>query len=150
MKSIGLSLVLAALSLSACDDLPGDTHTHATLIGDPHRTSVNPLGASGAYVCGVSPSKDDPGHRNELLRASHNAETIPAGVDWVKQSTTADLNNDGFVTLDEVLALRNSGMSDDEMISRLRATGYRFSLTRYQEQFLRDRGMGKWVVRAIE
>ena len=50
--------------------------------------------------------------KDEAEAAAKKAETNPAKPDDVKNSDTADLNHDGFVTLDEVVALEKAGLKD--------------------------------------
>ncbi|MFN7139114.1 MAG: hypothetical protein ACK4UN_07240, partial [Limisphaerales bacterium] len=63
-----------------------------------------------------------------------------------RRATTADLNNDGFVTLDEVVAMQQAGFTDQELLRRLRMTDQIFELTAEQQQYLRDRGVSANVV----
>jgi hypothetical protein len=67
-------------------------------------------------------------------------------VEQARTATTADLNNDGFVTLDEVVAMKQAGLTDSEMIERLRATRQVFQLTDEQRRYLADRGVSSVVV----
>jgi hypothetical protein len=141
--------ISAVFLLGACNSQPAEHETHATVIGDAQGSPETILGDSGGYVCAVSPEKQGREHRDELLRASHNAETAPVGIDVARHSVKADLNDDGFITLDEILAMRNSGIAPKEMIVRLKATGYVFLVTPYQQQFLRDRGVDKAVIEEL-
>ena len=50
------------------------------------------------------------------------AQESPATVDDVRRSSTEDLNGDGFVTVDELVALQRAGLSDDPILRRLEAT----------------------------
>jgi hypothetical protein len=65
-------------------------------------------------------------------------------------ATTADVNGDGFVTLDEVVAMRQAGLSDQQMLERLRLTGQVFELTAEQEQHLRSQGVSAHVVNQMQ
>ena len=51
--------------------------------------------------------------------------------------------------MDEVVAMAKSGLSDDEMITRLERTGQFFELTTEQENYLRDHGVSRRVVTAM-
>ena len=64
----------------------------------------------------------------------------------VNNSTTADLNHDGFVTLDEVAAMASAGLSEQEMVKRLEATGQVFELTDQQKKYLQDHGVSQNVI----
>lgn len=68
----------------------------------------------------------------------------------VFNSTTADLNGDGFVTLDEIVAMKQAGLTDDQMIERLRATNQIYQLTPAQEAFLRRQGISSFVIMQME
>jgi surface antigen len=107
------------------------------------------LGAGGGYLIGVKPDMNDPKHRDQAIEASQHAERSPAAGDDVWKSGTADLNNDGYVTMDEVVAMRRAGMSDDEMIDRLGRTKQVFDLTDWQRNYLRDHGLDARVIDAM-
>jgi len=70
----------------------------------------------------------------------------PAKAEQVDKASTADLNDDGFVTLDEVVAMERANLSDREMVDRLQRTGQVFELTEQQEKYLEDRGVSRDVV----
>ena len=61
--------------------------------------------------------------------AATKAQTTPATAQEALNATTADVNRDGFVTLDEVIAMKQAGLSDETRIQRLRATDQVFELT---------------------
>ncbi len=84
--------------------------------------------------------------KEQARQAVQKAQNNPATVEDVRNSTTADLNNDGFVTLDEVVAMERAGLSDDEMIKRLEATNQIFELSADQQKYLRDRGVSQHVI----
>ena len=67
----------------------------------------------------------------------------------MENTKTADLNEDGFVTLDEVVAMDKAGLADREMIRRLERTQQYFELTEEQEQYLMDNGVSRDVVVAL-
>ena len=107
------------------------------------------LGAAGGAVVGATNEKNDMKYREEALRAARGAEDNPALASAVRPGGTADLNDDGFVTTDEIIALKKAGLSDDEMIKRLRATQQVFGLTADQERKLLDAGVSPRVVQAL-
>src|SRR6266487_520856 len=76
----------------------------------------------------------------DAAAAAQKAQSSPATAADAKNSSTADLNDDGFVTLDEVVAMRDAGISDKEMIKRLQKTQQYFELTADQQKYLRDHG----------
>src|SRR5438067_2420951 len=157
---------LALGPLTGCENLPGSGKTQGAVIGGTggavagaaigHRNPVlgaligGALGAGGGYLIGAHADKtrDPDRHRDEAISASRDAEAHPARASDVmldSRTQTADLNNDGFVTMDEVVAMRKAGLSDDEMIRRLRATQQVFDLTASQENYLRDQGVSRRV-----
>src|SRR5205823_3838536 len=108
------------------------------------------LGAGGGYLIGSSLDKSDPKrNRNEAVSADRRARDNPATPDDARTARTADINGDGYVTMDEVVAMAKAGLSDDEMITRLERTGQFFELTSDQEQYLRDHGVSRRVVSAM-
>ena len=73
-----------------------------------------------------------------------------ATIQDVYRTNTADLNGDGFVTLDEVVAMKRAGLSDDQMLQRLRDTGQVYELTPAQENYLRSQGVDDFVILQME
>jgi hypothetical protein len=59
---------------------------------------------------------------------------------------TADLNGDGFVTMDEVMAMKQAGFSDQQILEKMRATGQVFELTPQQQDYLRRNGVDQYVI----
>jgi hypothetical protein len=107
------------------------------------------LGADGGMLIAAAPEKFQQNKTQEAIAASKRAEESPMRVADVHNALTADLNGDGYVTLDEVVAMQRAGLSDYEIVNRLRATPQVFSLTPQQEHYLTDRHVGKDVVNAI-
>jgi hypothetical protein len=105
---------------------------------------LTPLLHNGdTYLIGQLPTQTDPAAAS---RASQQAQQTPATPQQARQSPTADLNRDGFVTLDEVVALRDAGLDDHEITRRLLATHQVFALTANQEDYLINRGVSRTVV----
>lgn len=104
------------------------------------------LGLGGGYLVAAAPEKIRDRRRQDALTAAQQAEQAPVQLKAVHDSDTADLNHDGFITLDEILAMSRAGLSDREIGDRLRATGYSFHLTAEQERYLTDRGVSGNVV----
>jgi len=107
------------------------------------------LGADGGLLIAAAPEKFEQHKTQEAIAASKRAEESPMRVADVHNALTADLNDDGYVTLDEVVAMQRAGLSDYEIVNRLRATPQVFSLTPQQEHYLTDRHVSKDVVNAI-
>lgn len=107
------------------------------------------FGGGGGWVVGASPQLLANPDKAKLEAANQNAEQHPAAIAQVATATTADLNHDGFVTVDELLAMKRAGLPDSRMIDRLRATGDAFAVTPRQQQYLRDRGIDQKVIDAM-
>jgi hypothetical protein len=104
------------------------------------------LGAGGGYLIGAQMEKVKDNDSDAAVQAARNGEQNPATPEQARSASTADVNSDGFVTLDEVIAMKKAGFSDEEMIRRLRATNQIFELTTQQEQTLRDNGVSQYVI----
>lgn len=161
------AIIAAAGTLSmplGCESLPGDEKTQGAVIGGAGGAAAGAavggednrlegaligglLGAGGGYLIGQQMEKKD---RDEAVAANDAAVNRPASANQALSSDTADLNNDGFVTLDEVVAMEEAGISDAQQIRRLQLTGQVFSLNASQEQYLIDRGVSVSVINAME
>jgi len=62
---------------------------------------------------------------------------------------TADLNGDGFVTMDEVVAMKQAGFSDQQILDKMRSTGQVFELSPDQQNYLRTNGVSQSVIDQI-
>lgn len=164
----GTSLVLSGsiitgLAAVGCSDLPGDKKTQGAVIGGVTGVAAGAiigghggrliggllggaLGAGGGYLIGAQLDKQDSVDRDRALDASRSAEARPATAADARAATTADLNGDGYVTMDEVVAMRRAGFSDTEMIVRLQRTGMFFDLTDQQQTYLRNNGVSQYVI----
>jgi hypothetical protein len=107
------------------------------------------LGAGGGYLLGANWDKITGNDKESAQEAMVKAQNEPATAQEARLASTADINNDGFVTLDEVVAMQRAGFSDDEMIDKLRATGQVFELTSSNEQQLRDHGVSGRVISSM-
>jgi hypothetical protein len=110
------------------------------------------LGAAGGYLIGANKEKlmGEDADREEAQEAVVEASRNPADAEDAAGSSTADLNNDGFVTMDEVVAMEEAALSDEQMIDRLEATGQVFALNSEQEDSLIEAGVSEEVVVAME
>jgi hypothetical protein len=81
--------------------------------------------------------------------AVRRAQEHPATPQEALTAQTADLNGDGFVTLDEVAAMKRAGFSDQQILDRMRATGQVFELTLQQQDYLRNNGIDQYVIDQI-
>lgn len=155
-----LTAVLVLFALSGCSVRSGDPFCQnncATLAANtaPGETRVltgltdNALGLGGGYLVGADQVKILQKKKDEALAASRNAEQHPATPGEVKRTDTGDLNHDGFVTLDEVLAMKQAGLGDDVILERLHKTNQIFELTPEQARYLADRCVGERVVKSM-
>lgn len=156
---------IALLPMTSCESLPGDRRTQATVIGGVGGAALGALiardnrllgaliggalGAGGGYLIGAEPDRVREQDQESATRAAERATTNPARPEDVAGADTADLNSDGFVTLDEVVAMHQAGLRDNEMIRMLEATGHVFELTEHQEDHLLERGVSRQVVWAM-
>lgn len=107
------------------------------------------LGAGGGYVIGANKDrimgKDHDGARD----AQRRAEAKPATAQEAINAQSADINADGFVTMDEVVAMEDAGLQDDQIIEKLRTSGQVFDLTTEQKEYLRRKGVSDSVLSQI-
>jgi hypothetical protein len=130
-----------------CESLPGDEKTQGAVIGGVGGALAGAAlggkenrllgaliggaaGAGGGYLIGANWDKITGKKSDEAKEAANRAERSPATPDDVRDARTADLNDDGFVTLDEVVAMEKANLSD-------------------QESYLKDHGVSQRVVLAM-
>ncbi len=167
MKLLLKTLVILPLIvfLAGCQNLPGTRNEQGTIIGGAAGAAAGAavtkhhllgaliggaLGAGGGYVIAANTGKIKSEDQAGAAQATRKAQENPATPQDAKKAMTADLNNDGFVTLDEVVALKQAGYSDQDMISRLKATDQVFELNPEQEKYLTDRGVDQTVITQME
>lgn len=156
-----------ALALAGCASLPYSPKTGTTVAGAAVGAALGAemaededeklgavvgavLGAAAGYVIGAKTSWFAQGNEKAFDRAVNNALANPATVEDVYGSYDADLNNDGLVTQDELIALAHAGLSANEIINRLQATNQIFYLTYEQRQSLLEAGVPPEVVYRLE
>lgn len=161
-----LAGALAVGPLAGCESLPGDEKTQGAVIGGVGGAVAGAviggeenrllggliggaLGAAGGYLIGAQIEKNDEDHHDEAVEASERAREDPADASDVRDADTADLNEDGFVTLDEVVAMEEAGLTNRQMINRLEDTQQVFYLSDEHEDYLRDHGVSDRVIRAM-
>jgi len=167
-RPIAIAGTIALVTFTACESLPGSRTQQSTAIGSvggavagaaiggEGNRLVGALigsvpGAAGGYLIGAR--TDWFGSENgeqQALQAISNARSDPATTEDVQRSQTGDLNADGFVTLDEVLAMEEAGLSDDQILGRLRATGQVFELNASQQNALIAEGVSPRVVAEMQ
>src|SRR5512142_1330442 len=116
---------VSALSLVGCENLPGSKGTQGAVVGGASGATVGAVvggehhrllgallggavGSAGGYVVGANSDKILGRDRNSAEQAARHAQEHPATAQEALRATTADVNNDGFVTMDEVVAMRDA------------------------------------------
>lgn len=156
------STLILSGALVGCSNLPGSDKQQGTAIGGATGAAVGAavakenrvlgaiiggaVGAAGGYVIGANSDKILGRDADSVEEANETSQESPVTPEAAKTATTADVNNNGFVTLDEVVAMEQAGLGDEEIISRLQATGQVFDLSAEQERYLLDRGVSQTVV----
>lgn len=153
------TLLIAA---TGCENLPGDERAQGATIGGVSGAAVGAavggenrllgallggaIGAGGGYLIGANWDKIRGRDSEGARQATREAQAQPATVEDAQRATTADLDSDGFVTMDELVAMERAGFSDEKILERLRATGQVFELTTEQKNYLRSRGVSDRVI----
>jgi hypothetical protein len=156
---------ITTVPMTGCEDLPGSRTEQTTVIGGATGAVLGAviakenrligaligglLGAGGGYLIGAKTDwfeNDDDDVKDEARDAVNKAQTDPATVEEAKEARTADINEDGFVTLDEVIALERADFTDNQIITRLERTNQVFDLNDDQRDILRDNGVSQKVI----
>jgi hypothetical protein len=164
---LGTMLLCIALSALGCGTMVGPTTataagpqlpptTTATVAHDSFPTGEHAMacfaqqamGPGGGWLVGSTRDNLARNRCDLAAKASRNAEEHPAEPADVAKSDTADLNHDGFVTLDEILAMRRV-LTPEQMVERIRKVDGIFCLTRTQQQYLLNRGVSVVVIDAL-
>jgi len=165
----GLSAAVLAASGTGlgCESLPGGREEQAAVIGgatgaatgaavgDENRLLAallgGAIGTGAGYLIGAETDwfEDEDGD-DAAREAIADAQASPATADDVAAASTADLDGDGFVTIDELEAMERAGLSDSEILARLRATDHVFDLSSSQEERLRQAGISERVIREMQ
>ena len=170
MTATALMSSLAMGPMLGCENLPGNEKEQGAVIGGVGGALAGAavagkddrligaliggaLGAGGGYLIGMQVGnkndKDDAKKKDDAIKSSQQAETNPATAQQAKNAKTADINDDGFVTLDEVAALEAAGLKDKDIIHKLQITQQVFELTPQQEQYLREHNVTDTVIEAM-
>ncbi|HYG36721.1 MAG TPA: glycine zipper domain-containing protein [Clostridia bacterium] len=162
---VAFSAALLA-SATGCRELPGTSGQQgaaigglggaaagAAVAGSEHRLLGallgGALGAGGGYLIGANKDKITGQDQSGAEAAVRQAQANPATPQDALNATTADLNSDGYVTMDEVAAMKKAGISDQQILDRMRATGQVFELTQQQRDYLRNNGLDEYVIDQI-
>lgn len=151
MKGKAILVGMACVGLVGCSSAPGTAKQQGAVVGGATGAAVGAsvtknralgaviggaVGAAGGYVIGGKTGHIDKDKNN---RTVDNSGQQTAAV-------TADANHDGFVTLDEIADMESSGLSDEEIMRRVQATGLTFELTSDNRKYLSDRGVSQAVL----
>ena len=147
-----------------CEQLPGSKGTQGAVIGGAAGAAVGAavaennllgaligglIGAGGGYLIGANVDKITGKDTSGAEQANTRAQNNPATAEQARNSSTADINRDGFVTMDEVVAMEKAGLLDSEIIDRLKTSGQVFELTEQQKQYLLNQGVSRNIVDAM-
>jgi len=171
IKSVAsLTLALtASLVLAGCEELPGEERQQGTVIGGVGGAVAGAaladeddrvlgaiiggaLGAGGGYLIGREIEKNREEGEAEAGngdRPAHDPNPGTITEEDVQNARSADLDNDGNVTVAELVAMERAGLTDREMLDRLEATDMVFDLNAEQRAALMERGISPTVVNAL-
>lgn len=169
VMGVVLAGAVAMGSLGGCEDLPGDRGTQGAVIGGVAGGATGAAvggednrllgaligaaaGAGGGYLIGAEIDKTEGTEEDqrEAQQAVEEAQADPATPADVQEADTADLNEDGFVTMDEVIAMADADLGEEEILRRMEATDQIFELTPEQEEDLVNAGVSRRVVREMQ
>lgn len=160
-KLLLIGTICAGLGLSGCSSAPGTSGQQGAVVGGATGAAVGAsvtknralgaiiggaAGAAGGYVIG---NKTGPLDKKDRDNSTTTTTTSPDSVERAAAGETADLNHDGFVTLDEIVKMEKNGVSDDEMVRRIQATGLTFDLNDEQRKYLTDHGVSATVIERL-
>lgn len=162
--------LLIGVALAGCEQLPGTREQQTTaggaaagaaagaiLADDDNRVLGTLLGgaigAGGGYLIGAETDwfeENQAESSAQAERAVQEAQRNPATAQAALQANTADIDGNGFVTMDELIAMEDAGLSDDQILERLRATDAVFDLNQEQADRLITAGLSPNVVSELE
>ena len=104
--------------------------------------------AGGGYLVGAAPDRLDGEDRDRRFarQAVEKARENPVTAEAVQAAPTADLNYDGFITTDELIALSRADLPEGELLRRLEGSGYVFELSPVQQDYLLAHGVNRRIV----
>jgi hypothetical protein len=152
--------------LIGCAEMPGNREQQGAVIGGAAGAATGAavakehrvlgaligglLGAGGGYIIAAKTDIIYSNDRVAATQAARKAQEYPATAEEAKKAMTADLNLDGFVTLDEVVAMEQAGFTDEQLLNKMRGTDQVFELTADQQKYLRDHGVSQNVVNQMQ
>jgi hypothetical protein len=157
--------VLSAISLAGCSSVHEGQGTQGAVVTGKggaaaiapapaeHRRllgSLQDIGTAGTYIVGASSDRILSRDQNGAEEAARRSQEHPATAQEALHGITADLNGDGFVTLDEIIAMNDAELTAAQILDRMQASGQVFEVTPDQRQYLLSRGVSPFVVDQME
>ncbi len=159
---LGVSTAVLAGAAAGCQNYPEVPAGDRTVLGGSAMaagaviprdggllTTLTSGSEGGGLLVGADWQKIREHASREAVAAANKAKSSPASAADVSKSSTADLNRDGFITLDEIVALRQAGLSSHDIVNRMELTHAYFELTKDQERYLEDHSINPPIVRAM-
>lgn len=152
---------MLSFGLVGCENLIAPRAQNQGAVG-AGMSGVSAGSAAGQNVSGTSSAKFlEPGasyvietSNAEFINGNQGVAAPPKPLSVLAKkaliSPTADLNGDGFVTLDEILAMKEAGLTSDEMLERMRATNQVFAPTVAQQDYLRNHGISDYLIEQMQ
>jgi MFS family permease len=155
--------ILVAPAMTGCEALPGRPREQGAIAGAIIGGVIGGvtagtwwagaligagIGLVGGWIIGFV-VEEWFGWEGRPPRAAIEMPMAPATPEQALAAQTADINGDGVVSLDEMLAMHQAGLTEDEIIRRLEATNCIFELNQSQQDFLLSHGVSPRVVRTL-
>jgi hypothetical protein len=165
-RAVALTLIagslVAAPMMSGCEQMPGGPRAQLAIAGGVIGGVIGGfaagtwwagalIGAGIGLVAGwaVGWALEEWWGWDGGSRAAIDMPIMPATPEQALASYSADLNGDGMVSLDELLAMHQAGFTEGEILERLERTDFIFELNAVQEDFLLSNGVSPNVIRAM-
>jgi hypothetical protein len=166
ISTVGCLLAALTAASTGCKNLPGTPGQQGAGIGGVSGAAVGAavggehhrllgallggaVGAGGGYLIGANKDRITGHDTAGAQAATQRAQSNPATPQQALNATTADLNGDGYVTMDEVVAMKRAGLSDQQILQRMQVTGQVFELSPQQQDYLRQNGVDEYVIGQI-
>lgn len=108
------------------------------------------VGAASAHLIGAHTDWFEGDRRDEARHAAERSGSVTYTSQEALQAESADLNEDGLVTTQELIALERAGLGDAEILQKLRATNHVFQLSPAQRDRLLAAGMSPRLLDDME
>jgi MFS family permease len=155
--------VLAASTMTGCQNMPGTPRAQMAVAGAVVGGVIGGfaagtwwagaligagIGLVGGWIIGFA-LEEWFGWQGMDTRAAIEMPMMPATPEQALAARTADLNGDGIVGLDELLAMHQAGFTEAEILERLEATEFIFEVNPAQEEFLISCGVSPGLIRTL-